>query len=99
MALIGGLPDLSWRRVRDNLLRRAHEEIEGFTKVVFRRAFASIDEKSDFMDEMVLWLSDSDRPGVWDRFSVTLSHATRHTEFVVYMSDPDVAFEFKMRWV
>ena len=38
------------------------------------------------------WLSDSTRAGFW---SMYMDHGSAD----YYISDPDVAFEFKMRWM
>jgi hypothetical protein len=46
------------------------------------------------VDEALDWLQDPERPG---RFTFT-ELKDRDTSIIFWFDDPDVAFEFKMRW-
>jgi hypothetical protein len=66
---------------------------ELFIRVQINRPlfFADYVGFKNWLEARVAWLSDSDRPG---KFSVASELNTAHFWF----SDPNVAFEFKMRW-
>ena len=45
------------------------------------------------------WLTDSSRPGSFSFLSVITAHTYSRELVGIRFTDPDVAFEFKMRWV
>lgn len=66
---------------------------EGWTLVLLSHPPKSLSPEIQAMRD---WLNDPTRPGRW--FWWGMAGDDGRSELNVYMTDPAVAFEFKMRW-
>jgi hypothetical protein len=96
----GALPKETWLAERNKLGMRCPGDYPGLTKVVFQKSFPEgAMAKNRWTTALTEWLEDGDRPGGWDILTMCLSHRTFHTEYYCWFTDPNIAFEFKLRWV
>jgi hypothetical protein len=99
MAVKGALDGEAYRREAMKLRSGTSGNYIGLTKFILRRKASSlidpISERS-FADEIESWLLDEDRPG---RFTMLTTSVAHTFEYTIWISDPNVAFEFKLRWV
>jgi hypothetical protein len=96
MARGGALDRAAWNRENQKLGSGSPCDYPGLTKIEFTKARSP--SRTEWIAEVIDWLCEESRPGrwTWMKHDPWREEATHH---VIWLSDPNVAFEFKLRWV